>query len=347
MSAREALLERLIRAAEGDERIVAVTEGGSAVAGEVDEFSDVDVLIVCSHEGHESLLGEAKEFAAELGSLLSSFTGEHVGEPRLLICLYGPPLLHVDLKFVSRADLDERVEDGILVWERQPGLVAAAATTPANWPSPDAQWIEDRFWPWVHYITTKIGRGELFECVFGFAYLRDVVFGPMLAAQAGRRPQGARRLELYAGRCAATARTNPGESNPGKLSQRPARVDRPVPAAARRGTSARAHPPSGSGGGCPRLRGRDRAGRPHRRTDFDWRIPATSSPLTIGRHSRTLAQATGHVLDDTVRRAEGTTRIVTVNEVCRFTRTRARTAELSVAFSLCRHEWRNRPDAQR
>ena len=41
------------------------------------------------------------------------------------------------------------------------------------------------------------------------------------------------------------------------------------------------------------------------------------------------------------------TRIVTVNEVCRFTRTRARTAELSVAFSLCRHEWRNRPDAQR
>lgn len=189
----------MAQAAEGDERILAVTEGGSAVAGEVDEFSDVDVLIVCSDEGQESLLGEAKEFAAELGPLLSSFTGEHVGEPRLLICLYGPPLLHVDLKFISRGDLDERLEDGIVVWERKPGLVAAAATTPAKWPAPDAQWIEDRFWPWVHYIAAKIGRGELFECVFGFAYLRDVVFGPMLAAQAGRRPQGARRLELYAG----------------------------------------------------------------------------------------------------------------------------------------------------
>jgi predicted nucleotidyltransferase len=199
MSAREALLDGLTRAAERDDRILAVTEGGSAVAGEVDEFSDVDVLIVCTDDGDESLLGEAKRFAEGLGPLLSSFTGEHVGEPRLLICLYGPPLLHVDLKFVSPADLDRRVEDGIVVWERKPGLVAAAATTPARWPSSDAQWIEDRFWTWVHYIAAKIGRGELFECVSGLGYLRDVVFGPMLAARAGRRPQGARRLELYAG----------------------------------------------------------------------------------------------------------------------------------------------------
>ena len=178
MSAREALLDGLTRAAERDDRILAVTEGGSAVAGEVDEFSDVDVLIVCTDDGDESLLGEAKEFAEGLGPLLSSFTGEHVGEPRLLICLYGPPLLHVDLKFVSPAGLDRRVEDGIVVWERKPGLVAAAATTPARWPSSDAQWIEDRFWTWVHYIAAKIGRGELFECVSGLGYLRDVVFGP-------------------------------------------------------------------------------------------------------------------------------------------------------------------------
>jgi hypothetical protein len=49
-------------------------------------------------------------FAGALGPLLSAFTGDHVGEPRLLICLYGPPLLHVDLKFVTPADLAERVE---------------------------------------------------------------------------------------------------------------------------------------------------------------------------------------------------------------------------------------------
>ncbi|MER7057532.1 MULTISPECIES: hypothetical protein [unclassified Streptomyces] len=32
---------------------------------------------------------------------------------------------------------------------------------------PDLQWIEDRFWIWVHYGATKLGRGELFE-VNGF-----------------------------------------------------------------------------------------------------------------------------------------------------------------------------------
>ena len=65
------------------------------------------------------MLAEARQFAQRLGPLLASFTGEHVGEPLLLICLYGPPLIHVDLKFVALHDLEHRVEDGIVVWERR------------------------------------------------------------------------------------------------------------------------------------------------------------------------------------------------------------------------------------
>lgn len=198
MAARDTLLRRLTEVAAGDPRILALTLGGSVVVGETDEFSDVDVLLVCTDDGHESLLGEAPELAAGLGRLLASFTGEHVGEPRLLICLYGPPLLHVDLKFVKRADLDERVEDGVVLWEREPGLVEAACATPATWPTPDPQWIEDRFWVWVHYLAAKIGRGELFDCLDGLAWLRGLVFGPLLAVRHGRRPMGVRRLELYA-----------------------------------------------------------------------------------------------------------------------------------------------------
>lgn len=199
MAARETFLERLTEAAAADPRVLAVTVGGSAVVGETDEFSDVDLLLVCTDDGHESLLREAPTFAAGLGRLLASFTAEHVGEPRLLICLYGPPLLHVDLKFVRAADLGERVEDGVVLWEREPGLVGAACGTPATWPAPDPQWIEDRFWVWVHYLAAKIGRGELFECIDGLAYLRSAVFGPLIAVRQWRRPQGVRRLELYAG----------------------------------------------------------------------------------------------------------------------------------------------------
>jgi predicted nucleotidyltransferase len=196
---RDAFLERVAEAVSRDARILAVAEGGSAAAGEVDEFSDVDVLLVCTDEGHGPLLLEARDFAAGLGPLLTSHTAEHVGRPETLICLYGPPLLHVDLDFVTASDLAHRVESCFVVWEREPGSVATAPTASAALPPPDPQWIEDRFWSWVHYLAAKIGRGELFDCIDGLAYLRAVVFGPMLAVRQGRRPQGVRRLELYAG----------------------------------------------------------------------------------------------------------------------------------------------------
>ena len=50
-------------------------------------------------------MAQRKVLAGTLGHLLHAFTGEHVGEPRLLICLYGPELLHVDLKFMDLAAL--------------------------------------------------------------------------------------------------------------------------------------------------------------------------------------------------------------------------------------------------
>lgn len=180
--------------------MVALTLGGSAVVGEIDEFSDLDFVVVCRDDGQPALLAEARQFALRLGALLASFIGEHVGEPRLLICLYGPPLLHVDLKFVALSDLRHRVEEGLVLWEREPGILSrATAGTEARWPLPDLQWIEDRFWVWVHYAAGKAGRGELFECLEAFGYFRTAIFGPLLAVRAGRRPQGVRRLEWYAG----------------------------------------------------------------------------------------------------------------------------------------------------
>ena len=75
-------------------------------------------------------------FAAGLGLLLACFTGEHVGEPRLLIALYGPPPLHVDLKFVADRDLDDRVEDGLVLWQRDGAVEAALRRAEAVWPRP-------------------------------------------------------------------------------------------------------------------------------------------------------------------------------------------------------------------
>jgi hypothetical protein len=191
-------VSRTIEVTRADSRFVGLMLGGSATTGAMDEFSDLDLVLVCRPAQHAALLAELPRLAARLGPLLACFTGEHVGEPRLLIALYGPAPVHVDLKLVADADLDRRVEDGVIVWQRDGALSAALTRVQAVWPHPDPQWIEDRFWIWVHYAATKIGRGELFECLDALAFLRSAVFGPLIAVANGHRPQGARRLERIA-----------------------------------------------------------------------------------------------------------------------------------------------------
>src|SRR5437764_1071184 len=76
-------VEAVIAAVQADPRIVGVTAAGSAATGTMDEFSDLDLVVVCRDEHQPELLRGAPAFAAGLGPLLACFTGEHVGEPRL------------------------------------------------------------------------------------------------------------------------------------------------------------------------------------------------------------------------------------------------------------------------
>jgi predicted nucleotidyltransferase len=181
-----------------DSRVVAVAAGGSYLTQSIDEFSDLDLVIAIEPTAYETVLTERKEIAANLGPLLAAFTGEHVGEPRLLICLYGPPLLHVDLKFISLADAADRVEDPAILWERDVRLTEALRTGVARYPHPDLQWIEDRFWIWIHYGAAKVGRGELLEATGSLAYLRAEVLGPLSLLVSGERPSGVRKIEVAA-----------------------------------------------------------------------------------------------------------------------------------------------------
>ena len=192
------VLERLLEAAAADRRIAGVTAGGSAVTDTMDEHSDLDLVVVCRDGDGPGMLADVREIAARSGPLLAVFTGEHVGEARLLIALYGPPLLHVDLKVIEVADLASRVEDGVVLWERDGAVSTGAGESRARWPMPDPQWIEDRFWVWIHYAGAKLARGEYFECLDVLAYLRGVVLGPLIAVEHGQRPQGVRRIERYA-----------------------------------------------------------------------------------------------------------------------------------------------------
>lgn len=194
---------RFVRAAveelKKDLRIVGVAIGGSALTGEADEFSDVDLVIAIEPTAFEEVMADRRSIAERLGPLLSAFAGDHVGEPRLLICLYDSPLLHVDLKFLVPDALAARVEDPEILWERGNAMTAGVDSGDARYPAPDLQWIEDRFWTWIHYGAARAARGELFETMDMLAFLRRRVFGPLILQATGApQPGGVRRIESRA-----------------------------------------------------------------------------------------------------------------------------------------------------
>lgn len=174
--------------------ILGIAAGGSWITNEIDEYSDVD-LIVVSHQKISGDTSNMKDIASRFGYLLNSFTGEHVGDPRVLICLYDNPLLHVDIKFITLEEFKVRVEDPVVLWEIDNILTGVINSTTSEWPKLDYQWIEDRFWTWIHYSALKLGRGEFFEALDFISFLRATVVAPLLQIKNGQLPRGLRRVE--------------------------------------------------------------------------------------------------------------------------------------------------------
>jgi hypothetical protein len=210
LSAHSTFLDRALRLLRADRRFVGVAAAGSFATGTMDEFSDLELVIAVEPDEEEVVSAEWQQIAAGLGPLVAAFTGEHVGEPRVLICLYdgdgGGPPLHVDLKFVSLPDIANRVDDLAVLWERDGRVTRALQLGEALFPSPTPQWIEDRFWVWIHYGATKVGRGELFEALDFLAFLRARVLGPLMLLEAGAQPSGVPRVETAAPSRAAELR---------------------------------------------------------------------------------------------------------------------------------------------
>ncbi|WBV56314.1 nucleotidyltransferase domain-containing protein [Chryseobacterium daecheongense] len=177
-----------------DETIIGLAVGGSWISDQMDEFSDLDLIIVTEQKvtGDKNVM---INYAKRLGNFLSAFTGEHVGEPRLLICLYDNPLLHVDLKFVTLEEFHERVETPTILLDKNGRLQKVIDHSVSSFPYPDYQWIEDRFWIWIHYALLKVGRGEYFEAFDFLGFLRMSVFGPLLHIKNNNLPRGVRKVE--------------------------------------------------------------------------------------------------------------------------------------------------------
>lgn len=187
-------VDRAVEILKDDESVTGLAVAGSWITGEIDAYSDVDLILFTK----EKVAGDVelmKAYANKLGTVLSAFTGEHVGEPRVFICLYDDPLLHVDIKFLTLEEYTSRIENPVIVFERDDAISNLIKQSEAAWPYPDYQWIEDRFWTWVHYAALKLGRGEDFEALDFLSYIRTTVLAPLLQIKNGNLPRALRKVE--------------------------------------------------------------------------------------------------------------------------------------------------------
>ncbi|WP_245603040.1 nucleotidyltransferase domain-containing protein [Shewanella fidelis] len=189
------LLEQIIRVFSTDPRVVGIGASGSYASNSMDKYSDLDLVIAIEPAFFEQVMAERLSLVDKIDGKVAAFTGEHVGEPRLIIALYEPHALHVDYKFVALPDAALRVDDTQVIWQRGQRLSAVLASTAFAYPQPEQQWIEDRFWTWVHYGTTKVARGEYFEAVEFLSFLRSTVLSPLALQKQGLTPSGVRKIE--------------------------------------------------------------------------------------------------------------------------------------------------------
>ncbi len=188
-------VDKIVKTIQDDVSVLGLAVGGSWLSNELDRYSDLDLIVVTENK-ISSDPSKMLEYAGRFGNLLAGFTGEHVGEPRLLICLYDDPLLHVDIKFLVPDEFKTRVENPEILYDPRHRLKEIINSTRASFPMPDYQWIEDRFWIWTHYVLTKIGRGEYFEAFDTISFIRMQVLGPLSLIKSGNLPKGVRKVEM-------------------------------------------------------------------------------------------------------------------------------------------------------
>ncbi|HXM55185.1 MAG TPA: nucleotidyltransferase domain-containing protein [Candidatus Dormibacteraeota bacterium] len=170
-----AVYDRLL--AEVRDRHVDAVVRGSIASGQVDRFSDIDLLVVVP-EGSDASSVERDLLCTirQYWTVLSEFTASHLG-------LDGLHVLFLD------------VEDTVVKVDVE--VVRAGAPHDAARPGPEL--LAARMCGWLWYTATKIARGELFEAADSLGIMRRDALLPYLLLQRGLPQEGYRRLEQRLG----------------------------------------------------------------------------------------------------------------------------------------------------
>jgi hypothetical protein len=197
--AHKELLQEIIEKLSTRSDLLGLAIAGSFLTNQMDDYSDLDLKVVADPIEWQTVKEARMQIAASVGPLVSAFTAEHVGVPQLLICMYGDMPIHVDLHFMVPEQLASRPDDPVVLWDRDGTLRQILSSSQPCPATVDWQWMEDRFWTWIHYTAARTARGELFEAIRFLSFLLWTVLAPIATEASGEKPHGLRRFEQIAG----------------------------------------------------------------------------------------------------------------------------------------------------
>ena len=188
-------VDNLKKAFQENPLFIGIAVGGSYLSNQLDEYSDLDIYLVVSDAAAILDFDAKKEILATVANPLCCYTNGH--DARVIICLYQleSALLHVDWKWLTLKEFEDRVENPAVIFEHKSALTAVIARTESSYPKPDIERTESRFWSWIHYVLSKIGRGELLEASDYLSEVRTCCVGPLLLHKNGLYPRRMRHAE--------------------------------------------------------------------------------------------------------------------------------------------------------
>lgn len=169
-----------------DEQVLGLVTNRTWKPNKMGEFSELNIALV-TNESISQATHQMLAYAQKIGNCLSAHTLEHMGKPFMLSCLFADPFLRVNISFVTPESLHFiEIEEPILRFERNNSSQKSLSEALETRSLLDGQWYEDRFWLWIYDALTEIGNDRYLQAADRIAFVRTVVFMPLLTYENSR-----------------------------------------------------------------------------------------------------------------------------------------------------------------
>ncbi len=197
------VLEAILNHFDKEPGVVAAFLSGSTATGGMDDFSDIDLGIVCDNEETMEGLWEER-WNWDFLSWGHRFDADHI-KPHFVIYLFetkaefSAPLIKADIAFYTPSHLPPKEGAPFrVVWD-DTGKLSAWSEQMNGSPAASVNWDnlnheDERFWAWLVYLLLHAHRGECFEAAESVTMVRNVTMAWYARLQ-GEAYFNSRRLE--------------------------------------------------------------------------------------------------------------------------------------------------------